>query len=268
MSCLPVLVCPIPGEAELWNDLHSTPCVLVAQHGRGSRWYQNGGRTMPLSTSPRMIEIYEAGQSFDYCRWEGEAGRCVVIEFSNADVESMTHGELRSLPLETRHALFDERISRIALEIAEEALQSLPSGQMYVQGLCVSLVGLLASGYIGGQRPLAATTSGRLGSTQQRRLVDLIEHQLASDVSLSRLAEEVGLSVHYFSRIFKATFGTTPHRYVQERRLDAAAEALVRQGSRSIAEIALECGFANQAHMTDLVRRRFGVTPRVLRTRG
>ena len=82
------------------------------------------------------------------------------------------------------------------------------------------------------------------------------------------LASELGLSPHHFARVFKATFGVTPHRYVQARRLEAAADALQRQRQRPIADIALAHGFASQAHMTDLMRRRFGVPPRLLRQRG
>ena len=84
-------------------------------------------------------------------------------------------------------------------------------------------------------------------------------------MSLTELAETAGLSAHHFSRVFKATFGTTPHRYVQRRRIDAAVAALRAQEKRSIADIALELGFASQAHMTDLMRRQLGVTPRVVR---
>jgi AraC family transcriptional regulator len=68
--------------------------------------------------------------------------------------------------------------------------------------------------------------------------------------------------------VFKATFGTTPHRYVQVRRIEAAVAALREQEKRPIADIALELGFASQAHMTDLMHRHLGVTPRVVRRRG
>lgn len=44
-----------------------------------------------------MIEIYEQGLSFDHARWEGGPGRCVMIEFGDADVQAMTHGRLQSL---------------------------------------------------------------------------------------------------------------------------------------------------------------------------
>ena len=267
-TCLPITVLPIPAEAELMRDLYSAPRMFVAHQGHGSRWYQLGGQTRPLRTSPRMIEIYEGGLTFDHCRWQGEPGRSVLIEFTDADVQAVTHGELQRLDLRTQHELFDERISSITLELAQEALQGLPNGRLYAQGLCVSLVGLLASHHVHPTVVPLPTTTGRLGPLQQKRLMALVHDHLASDLSLTRMADEVGLSAHHFARVFKATFGTTPHRYVQHRRLEAAAAALQREERRPIADIALEHGFASQAHMTDLMRRRLGRTPRDLRRRG
>jgi AraC family transcriptional regulator len=214
-----------------------------------------------------MIEMYEQGLNFDHCRWEGQAGRSVLVEFADADVQAMTHGELQTLPLRTHHELFDDRVSRIVLELADEALRGLPNGRLYAQALSLALIGLLANSYVTGAGSTLASQPGRFGPLQRRRLVDLIHQQLASDLSLTRLAAEVSLGPHHFVRVFKATFGATPHRYVQERRLEAAAEALQRHKRRSIADVALEHGFASQAHMTDLMRRRFGVTPRTLRHR-
>lgn len=264
-SCLPISVTSIPGAAESAGDLVETPQIFVAYTGRGKRWYQTGGQTRQLSTAPRMIEIYEKGLRFDHCRWEGEPGSCVGIKFSDADVQALTQGELGSLLLRTEHEVFDEKISRISLEIANEALQGLPSGRLYVQGLCVALIGVLAHRNSPGHESSPTLPHGRLGALQHRRLIELIHDDPAVDLSLVRLADEVGLSVYHFVRVFKSTFGTTPHRYVQDQRVEAAAIALQRSNQGSIAEIALAHGFASQTHMTSLIRRRFGVTPGAMR---
>lgn len=264
-TCLPITVLPIPGEAELTMDSHAVPRIHVAQRGHGLRWYRQGERTRVMATAPRMIEMYEGCLSFDHCRWQGEAGRCVRIEFADAHVQAMTHGELQALPLRTHHELFDERISRIALELADEALCGFPNGTLYAQGLNVALLGVLAQGYIGAPPRAAAAAPRRFGPLQQQRLVAFVEAQLGGDVSLTRLADEVGLSVHHFVRVFKASFGVTPHRYVQERRLQAAVRELRESRGRPIAVIAIDCGFSSQAHMTALMRQRFGVTPRGVR---
>ena len=112
---------------------------------------------------------------------------------------------------------------------------------------------------------LLEVVAGRLGPTLQRRVVELVAAELSSDLSLTRLAHEAGLSVHHFCRAFKATFGVTPHRYVQDRRLASAISALREDHRRPIADVAAACGFASQSHMTSLMRRRVGTTPRSVR---
>ncbi|HEX3766190.1 MAG TPA: AraC family transcriptional regulator [Kofleriaceae bacterium] len=263
---LPLTVMSIPAHGEFDDDRHEVACIFVAHQGHGRRWYRQGRVIKSLHTAPRMIEIYERGARFDHQRWEGVLGRCAQVEFHDADVQAMTHGQLSSLELRTRHEVFDDRVSRLTLELAEEALCGMPNGELYVQGLCVALLGALANRHGAGGE--LRSPGGTLGAAQQRRLSDLIQHQLGARLSLNRLAHEVGLSPHHFARLFKATYGTTPHQYVQALRLDAAAAALRRDPAVPIAEVALACGFASQSHMTELMRRRLGVTPRALRRDG
>src|SRR5262245_18518850 len=112
---LPITVLPIPASAELSNTFSATARIYVAQQGQGRRWYRRAGHTRSMSTAPRMIEIYEKGLTFDHCRWDGQAGRSVCAELADADVQAATRGEQQALPLDTRHELFDDRISRVML---------------------------------------------------------------------------------------------------------------------------------------------------------
>jgi AraC family transcriptional regulator len=262
---LPITVMPIPERAEFFDDHHTAACIFVAHQGHGRRWYRQGRVTRQLHTAPRMVEIYEQGLVFDHQRWEGSLGRCVRIEFHAADVQGMTHGELQSLALRTRHEVFDERVSRLTLELAEETLCGTPNGELYVQGLCVALLGVLAKRCDARHGAGAQACARTLGPAQRRRLSELIQQQLGSELSLNRLAHEVGLSPHHFARLFKATYGTTPHQHVQTLRIEAAVEALRRDRGMPIAQVALACGFASQSHMTELMRRRLGLTPGMLR---
>jgi len=261
---LPIIVLPIPASGEFHGEYHGATCILVAHQGHGRRWYRQGRLVRSLHTAPRMIEIYDRGASFDHQRWNGELGRCVMIEFGDADVQAMTHGELQSLRLPTRHEVFDERVSWLTLEFAEETMRGMPSGELYAQGLCVALLGVLAHRH--GESSSHARTGDRtLGAAQQRRLIDLIQQQLGAKLSLSRLAQEVGLSPQHFARLFKATYGTTPHRYVQTLRIEAAVAALLQDPAVPIVQVALACGFASHSHMAELMRRRLGVRPSALR---
>ena len=211
-----------------------------------------------------MIEIYEQGLSFDREVWQGDAGRCVAIDFVDRDVEALTHGRVHSLKLQTRHEVFDDRVSRIALEVGEEAVGGLPHGQLYVQGLCVALLGIVSARYCA-HAPDASAAVRRLGPQQEHRVVEFIRSLLGSKLSLATMAAEVGLSPQHFARLFKASFGTTPHAYVEALRIDAAVAALRHERALSIAAIAASCGFSSQSHMTELMRRRLGVTPSQVR---
>jgi len=261
---LPISVMPIPGHAELRDDFHPNPRIFVAQQGVGRRWYSRAGATRQLRTAPHMIEIYEQGLTFDREVWEGASGRCVVVDFRDDDVQALTHGQLRSLALQTRHEVFDERVSRLALEIGEETVSGLPNGPLYVQGLCIGLLGILSARYCERAQD-AQSDSRRLSPQQEHRVVELIRNQLGSKLSLATMAIEIGLSPQHFARLFKASFSTTPHSFVQGQRIDAAVAALRHDRALPIAAIAAACGFSSQSHMTELMRRRMGLTPSQVR---
>lgn len=258
---LPVAICPIPGEADRTDHSHPIARLLVAHSGRGERHYSQGGRTRLLTTAPGMIEVYEQGLCFDHSTWHGEKGKCVMLDFVEADLDTLTHGALRSLPLRTHHEVFDARIRDLVFTIAEEALQAHPNGRLYAQGLCVALVGLVAQQFATTPHSISKPVTRTLDTQQKAMVARLIRDELSADLSLTRLADLTGLSPYHFSRLFRATFGMSPHRYVLEQRLQGALESLRRNARTPIVDIAVSHGFASQSHMTELMRRRFGVTP-------
>lgn len=109
--------------------------------------------------------------------------------------------------------------------------------------------------------------SGGLGGHRRRRIIDFIAAHLGEDLNLNDLAIEAGLSPDHFSKAFKASFGTPPWRYVNEQRI-LRAKDMLRLGNRSLAEIALDLGFASQSHFTDVFRKITGTTPSRFRKDG
>ena len=81
--------------------------------------------------------------------------------------------------------------------------------------------------------------------------------ELDKDLSLSTLAAESGYSRAHFMRMFKATIGETPHRYLLELRL-RKAQAMIAERSKRVIDIAMECGFSSHAHFTVAFSQRFG----------
>lgn len=78
------------------------------------------------------------------------------------------------------------------------------------------------------------------------------------------MAQMLGISRYYFIRIFKQTFGITPYQYLLQHRIERA-QCLLKQSKLSLSDIAIECGFANQSHLTNHFKRQLGITPKTFR---
>jgi AraC family transcriptional regulator len=98
----------------------------------------------------------------------------------------------------------------------------------------------------------------------RQRVLDYIDAHLAEDVSLPKLAQVAGLSEYYFMRAFKAEMGITGHQYVLQQRIYRAIR-LLRVTKTPIAQIALGCGFNDQAHLAHTFARLCGYPPSALR---
>lgn len=81
-----------------------------------------------------------------------------------------------------------------------------------------------------------------------------------ADLDLRTLAAETGYSERHFIRMFRATTGQTPHRFLVQLRLERATR-LLQQRRASLIDVAASCGFSSHAHMTQVFRRVLGVTP-------
>ncbi|MFH1914991.1 MAG: AraC family transcriptional regulator [Pseudomonadota bacterium] len=91
------------------------------------------------------------------------------------------------------------------------------------------------------------------------RAREVIREEYGADLSLTALAREAGLSPWHLVRVFERATGVTPHAYLTQVRVDSARQRLA--GVDRIADIACECGFADQAHLTRLFKRQTGMTP-------
>lgn len=80
-----------------------------------------------------------------------------------------------------------------------------------------------------------------------------------ADVSLESLARTSGLSPFHLTRQFKQRFGIPPHAYQIQARL-RLAKSLLKKGERP-AQVAVDCGFHDQSHLTHHFKRALGITP-------
>jgi AraC family transcriptional regulator len=100
----------------------------------------------------------------------------------------------------------------------------------------------------------------RLLTWQVRKLVEHIDRYIAGRVLVTDLCGLVQRSEAHFSRSFRRTFGRSPHEFVVRRRVELAAQYMV-QTDASLSDIALRCGFVDQAHLSKHFRRITGETP-------
>lgn len=103
-------------------------------------------------------------------------------------------------------------------------------------------------------------SSPTLAPWQERKVLDHIGRRLDKSISNGDLAEIASLSIGHFSRCFKGSFGVSPREYVIRSRLERA-KRLMRETPAPLSQIALDSGFADQAHMSRLFHAIVGSTP-------
>lgn len=105
-------------------------------------------------------------------------------------------------------------------------------------------------------------TSAKEGlSDRQAQLIrEFIDQHLGDKPNLRELAAVVNMSPYHFARQFRQSVGTSPHEFVTARRL-ARTQWLLANTKLSLAEVAMDCGFVDQSHMSRLFRARLDMTP-------
>lgn len=96
------------------------------------------------------------------------------------------------------------------------------------------------------------------------RLRDWLDAHCSEVVSLETLAAVASCSPSLANRLFRQLVGIPPYEYLLQRRLSLAATRL-RSGNQALADLAAECGFADQSHFQRLFRRAYGTTPAAYR---
>jgi AraC-like DNA-binding protein len=98
------------------------------------------------------------------------------------------------------------------------------------------------------------------------RARDAMDRAYAQPLDIPALARIAHVSPGYFIRTFRATFGETPHRYLQRRRVERSM-FLLRETGRSVTEICCEVGFTSLGTFSRTFREIVGVSPTTYRDR-
>jgi AraC family transcriptional regulator len=123
-----------------------------------------------------------------------------------------------------------------------------------------SLVGSIVAGLLdipaGEEKPV----TGRLTQAQLNKLVARIDARSDCRLTIAEMADIVGLSESWFANVFKQTTGKSPLQWQLAKRIELAKKLLL-ESDLPVAEVAIQLGFTDQAHLTKAFRQIAGETP-------
>lgn len=198
-----------------------------------------------------------------YVRLESPA-EFTHVGFQQSFIRSVAE-EMERKPLADpvfRVGVRDVSIQRILGLLTEEVEAEGPSGKLYVD----SLAHALATRYLLTEDS-PANVDVRTSPLPLRilnRVKEKIEASIHTDLSLESLAKESGYSRAHFLRMFRTATGVTPHQFVLDLRL-RQAQNRIKETRDSLIDIAADCGFASQSHMTTVFRKYLDLTPAEIR---
>ena len=258
-----VSVVNVHARGSLYVDLNmKTDMILASIEEVGSPLSIREKNTKSLTGGKprRTISVIPAGSGVEGEALRPQYLRHLLIAFDRSQLDDEFGDEVdieRALRQRLMHA--DERQMRIMRLIAEECAMGGQVDKLFAEGLMLALLSSLANSDTSG--PLAEQSHGRLAPWQLRRATEFLLDNLADDINLEHLAAKVELSKSHFARGFRESTGSPPHRWLLSARIDKAKSLLLTSGL-SLAEIALDVGFADQSHFTRTFTKFVGMSPR------
>ncbi|MCA1631461.1 MAG: helix-turn-helix transcriptional regulator, partial [Acidobacteria bacterium] len=165
----------------------------------------------------------------------------------------------------TRADVRDERLARLARDIAEELRDAEKGQELVVTALVEQLVVRLLRRHANVRRAEALElTRAGLIDRRVRRAVELMHAHMERELPLEELASAAYLSPFHFARLFKKVTGASPHAYLAALRIERA-KSLLATTEHSITGVATRVGYSSSSHFSKAFRQSTGLTPRAFR---
>ena len=235
-------------------------CLSVVFDAAGGRVEFEGrdGRRVSAPASKEAVSIVSAGETAQLRISGVRRFRHLLLRFDEEELAGLVDEDVdTSTALRTRPLVVDEPLLALCRLFANECADRDAGCRLYGDSLSVAL--LLRLVQLGGGSAVPARPSG-LTPWQYRRVLDHIEAHYADEVPLDTLAGLTRLSTSHFSRAFKRSVGTSPHKWLVALRCTKAKQMLL-EGQLPLAEIAAATGFADQSHFTRVFGQSNGMPP-------
>ena len=236
-----------------------------------------------LKDEPHRLENWRAGEHRDFTfskydivvtpaglqggwRWHARS-KCIVITLDPNKLQAFTQSELGVLltdqQLRDQPQFKDEDIANAATMLLDALHLGGSSSDVMFESLARVFLVKLVNKY-GDDRNDHTAYSAKFTARHYKCVLDFMANNFGHSIQIEDLAREVGMSQSHFSRMFKQVIGDTPYQFLMRYRVERAAEMLTNT-EKPLLDIALGCGFSDQAHLTRVFKQVNGVTPRVWR---
>ena len=255
---------PPPGEER--NHFSEEHAICLSLAPRPVRLLQiKGGRTYVGLHSRGDISVTPV-KTPHFARWESDDS-CLQIRIASQFIQSVAREMVATDPdrleLRLEFQTRDPQLEAIAMLLLAELKQENSGGRLYIESLSNVLAVHLLRQYAAPESRLIVYESG-LSERQILQVVEYINEHLNQDIKLADLAALLTISESHLSHQFKQSIGMTPHQYLLQQRVERAKE-LLKQGDRSIMDVAFLCGFNSHSHLSKQFRQLTGITPKAYR---
>lgn len=226
------------------------------------------GLDYPIEGGPGTITIVPARKSFDL-EFENTVDtthlyiRRKVIEQA---VNSMFPEGERDVEIRFCAAAYDPVLEHLCSAVRLGLHETSRASAQYVDLMLHGVAAYLVRNYSAAGQRMEGGDATTLTERQVKRTREVIEARLADKITLADIAREFHLSADHFGRLFKRAAGITLYQFIIRCRVDRA-RTMLAETAMPIVDIAAECGFADQVHLTRAFGRIAGTTPAAYRRR-
>lgn len=208
-----------------------------------------------LNIVPRSIDMFS--------KWQLPV-KAVFIELNRQQVieiaSSITQGDPSQIQIQYQYSAQDPVMEFLVWQIYNELLSQNVLGSLFVDSISNALIIHLLRKYSALGIKFDPIRERKLTPIQIGIINEYIEAHLHLKITLADLAKCVFLSVPHFEKMFRATFNQPPYQYVLQQRI-TRAKRLLKHDILSLSDVAHDCGFANQSHLTKHFTRLVGISP-------
>ncbi|WP_322044562.1 AraC family transcriptional regulator [Paraburkholderia sp. J67] len=160
----------------------------------------------------------------------------------------------------------DAVLGHLARALAANLEIAGPLNTLFIEQIGLAIGSHVARQY-GSASIASERTKGVLSASHEARAKELLLERTRNGASIADIARECDLSRGYFIRAFSKSTGRTPHQWLLEQRTEQARQ-LVERTDMTLSEIAAQCGFADQSHLSRVFLKLVGVSPGAWRRHG